>query len=452
MNPNQLENTLDRPLPDRIDMERLVLGAAMTDPEAFPQIADLLTEADFSLEKHRRIYLCAVEIYGRGEEINYLSIVNQLIRKQQLESVDGLSYVVFLSDGLPHLVDLARYCEIVRAAAIKRQAIHTMTAMIQRCYDPGEVASNLLGDVERVTELLNSSDRRDSAERSTERVVMDAGGVNVFLSPQTNPGIHIPFADIDSTLSGLRRSKFILLGARPAVGKTALATQIAEYAAKNGKTVLFVTLEMSAEDVIKRSITGRASVSAYRFREGRLSAAEREGLRTELSERMELGDRLLYVDKSDITVQGIASLLQSRQARGKAVDLLVVDYLQLLSSVGRFENRVQEVSSISRNLKKITQRFGIPVLALSQLRRQEEHRKNDAPTLDWLKESGQLEQDADQVLFLWAKKDPEEGDTTREIHWRVAKNRDGVLNQGVLTFQTKYCHFAEDAPTTERAA
>jgi replicative DNA helicase len=452
MNPNNLEHTLDRPLPDRIDMERLVLGAAMSDPEAFPQIADLLTEGDFSLEKHRRIYLCASEIYARGEEINHVSIVNQLISKQQVETVDGLSYVVFLSDGVPHLVDLARYCEIVRAAAIKRQAIRSMTMMIERCYDPGEDASNLLGDVERVTELLNSSDRRDSAARTTENVVMDAGGVNVFLSPQTNPGIQIPFADIGSTLSGLRRSKFILLGARPAVGKTALATQIAEYAAKSGKTVLFVTLEMSAEDVIKRSITGRASVSAYKFREGRLSPSEREDLRTELSQRMELGERLLYVDKSDITVQGIASLLQSRQARGKAVDLLVVDYLQLLSSVGRFETRVQEVSSISRGLKKITQRFGIPVLALSQLTRKEDHRKNDPPALDWLKESGQLEQDADQVLFLWAKKDPEEGDTTREIHWRVAKNRDGVLNQGVLTFQTKYCHFAEDAPATETAA
>lgn len=130
----------------------------------------------------------------------------------------------------------------------------------------------------------------------------------------------------------------------------------------------------------------------------------------------------------------------------------MIDYLQLLDSVGRFETRTREVSSISRGLKKITQRFGMPVLALSQLTRKEDHRKNDRPELDWLKESGQLEQDADQVLFLWAKKDPDEGDSTREIQWRVAKNRDGVLNHGTLTFQTQYCRFLEEIPTAQSAA
>jgi replicative DNA helicase len=200
-------------------MERLVLGAALSDEEAFPQIADLLSENDFSLEKHRRIYLVMSEVYARGEEINGVSVGNELLCKQQLESVDGTYYLSSIADGLPRLFELARYCELIRTAAIKRQAIVSMTALIHRCYDPGEDAGDLLGDVERVTELLNSSDRRDSVARSTEKVVMDVGGVNVFLSPQTNPGIHIPFAHIDATLSGLRRSKFILLGARPAVGK-----------------------------------------------------------------------------------------------------------------------------------------------------------------------------------------------------------------------------------------
>jgi replicative DNA helicase len=135
-----------------------------------------------------------------------------------------------------------------------------------------------------------------------------------------------------------------------------------------------------------------------------------------------------------------------------AMDLCIIDYLQLLSSVGRFETLVQEVSSISRGLKKITQRFGIPVLALSQLTRKEDRRKNDRPELDCLKESGQLEQDADQVLFLWSKKDPAEGDVTREIHWRVAKNRNGILNQGTLPFHTQYCRFTEELPVSQHVA
>ena len=204
---------------------------------------------------------------------------------------------------MPTLTNLAGYCELVRDAAIKRQAIMAMAAMTERCFDPSEDAGDLLADVERVTELLNSRQRRESLARTTEQVVTEAGGVNAFLSPHKNPGIQIPFADINVTLSGLRRSKFILLGARPAVGKTALASQIAEHAASTGKTVLFVTLEMSAEDVIKPSIAGQSAVNSYRFREGLLNDHERFRLHGGLSQHADLGERLLYVDKSDITVR-----------------------------------------------------------------------------------------------------------------------------------------------------
>ncbi len=442
----------ERPLPERLDMERLVLGAALTDIEAFPQICTVLSAEDFSLEKHRRIFRCATELQSRGEPLNHVSTGNELIRRGQLESVDGLSYLVSLSDGMPMVVNLASYCQPIRAAAVRRQAIESMTALIDRCFDPGEDTGDLLARAERVTEMLNVKGGRQLAARTMERIIADEGGLNAFLSPQEKPGIHVPFPTIHSTLSGLRRAKFIIIGARPSVGKTALAAQIGEHAAGQGHRVLLFSLEMSARDVLHRSLTGRARLSAYKFRNGYLSPNERNLLQNETVEMLEYGDKLQIVDDGDTTVQGISNLLRALKARGEEVDLCVIDYLQLLNSVGHFENRVQEVSKISRELKKISKTFNIPVVALCQLKRVEDHRKNDRPELDWLKESGQIEQDADQVLFLWVKRDPEEGEKTREVLWRVAKNRDGILNNGALTFHNGYCRFDEAADGREAMA
>lgn len=440
-------------VPEHSDIERLVLGAAMTEQESFARIADVLKASDFFPEKHKRIFLCMQELFERGELLNYVSVAKALEEAGQLQSVDGLSYLASLTDGMPHLVSIENFCQKVRDASIKRQAIQSMQLLIERCCNPGDETAELAIEAERVVETLNNTNRRELAARSYEQGVADTGGVNKFLSPETKCGIHIPFDSIHQTLIGLRRPKLIILGARPAVGKSALAIQIAEHAAANGNNVLFVTLEMSLEDVLLRSMTGRAGVGAYKFRTGHLDQRERHALQATLAELVEKsGERLLLVDRSDTTVLGISNLLRSLKARGRPVELCVIDYLQLLSSSNRFENRVQEVSSISRGLKKIAQEFRIPVLALSQLKRADESRKNERPELDWLKESGQLEQDADQVLFLWTKRDPEEGETVREIHWRVAKNRDGMLNHGTLTFNTRFCRFVEDGNESEAAA
>lgn len=441
----------DLQLPERLDMERLVLGAAMTDPEAFPQIADLLSFDDFALHRHRCIFRGLGALHARGEALSYVSVTNELLKSDELGD-DGRAYLVGLTDGLPKLVKLATFCEPVRSAAVRRRAIESMSALIDRCCDPGEETADLLSSAERVTEILNAKGSRQLSGRTLDDIIADEGGLNSFLSPEAKPGIPIPFTDIHATLGGLRRSKLIILGARPAVGKTALAMQLAEHAAWQGSRVLMVTLEMSDRDLFHRAITGRAGVSAYKFREGRLSPQERYQLQLETAKLQEFSSRLIMVDKGDTTAQGISNLLRGYESRGLPIDLCIVDYLQLLSSVGSFDNRVQEVSKISRELKKITQTFQIPVIALSQLKRQEEHRKHERPELDWLKESGQLEQDADQVLFLWAKKDPEERENFREVEWRVAKNRDGLLNHGTLMFHARYCRFEEDWQTRDAVA
>jgi replicative DNA helicase len=288
--------------------------------------------------------------------------------------------------------------------------------------------------------VLNDGQCARIEARTVAEIIADQGGLQQFLSPETTPGIAIPFPAIHETLSGLRASKFILLAARPAVGKSAFAVQVAETAAAAGKRVLVVSLEMSARDLLYRSITGRGNVSAYKFRTGRLSETERFQLHTETSALVDLNDRLRIADKSQATVQRISAMLRSLAARGSKSDLLVVDYLQLLTTMGRVENRTQQVSEISRGLKQIAQQFEIPVLALSQLSRKGTQDGRE-PQLEDLRDSGQLEQDADQVLFLWLKKEPQQGESLREVSWKVAKNRDGILNRGTLNFYAKYCRF-----------
>ncbi|MGI9073345.1 MAG: replicative DNA helicase [Bryobacteraceae bacterium] len=430
-------------LPDDLETERTVLGAAMTDdPSIFLQISGLLQAEDFSLEKHKRIFLCIADVIDAGGIPNPHSLALEFRKRGKLESVDGLTYLVSLRD-VPQLVNLDWFCERVKDLSLRRKLISTCRLVTDRCFLATYDRADLNADLERMTQIANASTGRKRSARTVEEVIADEGGINAFLSPEKKPGIHIPFADLNHTLGGLRRSKFVILGARPGVGKTALATQIAEHAAANGNNILAVTLEMRAADVLRRSIAGRAEVSAYKFRIGELSKVERFAIQRETGELASLEGHLRIEDGGDITVQGIEALLRSLRARGSEIDLCIIDYLQLLHSVGRFENRVQEVSTICRGLKRITQRFDIPVLALSQLTRQEDHKRNEQPELHWLKESGQLEQDADQVVFLWLKKDPQEGESTREVFWRVAKNRDGALNRGTLNFFVKFCRFEE---------
>lgn len=436
-------------LPKDLEAERFVLGAVLTAADAFPQITALVGVQDFALERHKRILLRLGEMYERGEPLNTTALAHELERKDELASAGGVSYLVEIAD-VPHLVNLASYCERVRMASVRRQVALRAELLIEQCTASGDLGESY-AELERIREALSSSKQRLAA-RTWDEITADEGGINRFLSPEIRAGIRLPFGAIYETLDGLRPGKLILVGARPGVGKSAFAVQVAEYAAANGNHVLLVTLEMPARDVLHRAITGRASVSAYRFRHGHLSTTERIRVQSAASDLAGLGERLAIVDDANTTVAAIETLLRTLQARNRQADLLIVDYVQLLSSFGYFENRVQEVAAISRGLKRITQQFHIPVLALSQLTRKDDSKKYAVPEVEWLKESGQLEQDADQILFLWLKKEPSEAEVMRTVSWRVAKNRDGMLNGGTLEFEARYCRFVEDKSEQGAAA
>ena len=435
----------ERPLPANDHAEKLVLGAGLSDPEAWPVIAELLTADDFATETHKRIFLRMSEVFERGLHLEPNVVTQELEKHRQRESVGGLSYLLDLS-SVPILVNLDKWCEMVKQVSVRRQVIIASRALVESCFtDSGEVDT----DLERIREVITNGSKKTIA-KSWDDVVEESGGFNAFLSAKTETGIRIPFREIHETLDGLRKQCLTILGARPAVGKTQFAMQLAHYAAQSGHTVLFVSLEMGAKRLIHRALTGRAMVSSYKFRRGLLDEEELQEVQKAAFHFASFEKRMLYADQAGMSVQGLEALLRSLASRGQKVDLLVIDYLQLLRSTGKHENRVQEVSYISRMLKGFTMRYDMPVLALSQLTA----RENDItaePQLNWLKESGQLEQDADQVMFLWPKRDDPDNNI-RDIKWKIAKNRDGSLNWGELPFQAKYCQFLADSDLEQGVA
>jgi replicative DNA helicase len=449
----RMPNFDELPMPANVEAERLVLGSIMRENDAdyFASIAESLTVDAFSLEKHRLIYSAICELHEAGESLDRIVVINKLSDEGHLQSVDGFSYLTSLDDGMPQVVGIESYCKILAEKALLRRTIVGAMGLVNRCLSQADPTEEVLAAAEKLAEMLGDSVSAKDDALTLEETIERNGGINVFLRPELKPGLPVPFSTIHVTLSGLRRSKLIIVAARPGVGKTALASQIAEYVAANGKRVIVASLEMNGSEIFYRSIAGGAQVSAYKFRRGELNPSESRAIQEQTSELVEMGDRLAVYDNPDATVQSLGAMLRRWRARGKPVDLLVVDYLQLMNAPGRHDNRNQEIASISRGLKKLAMRFDIPVLVLSQLSRDLEKRGGE-PTLSDLRDSGAIEQDADQVLFLWEGKEANDRDDVRTVSWRVAKNRDGMRNRAELKFFTRFARFEESGSKEAVAA
>lgn len=446
-------------LPYAMESERIVLGAAMRDVESLPLIIEQLGRDDFGTEAHRRIFACMASLHERGQETPFRRVAEDLIASKQIESVGGMSYLSDLIEGMPRIAGLESYCETIRSKASIRRAMKEAQSFLDRCAENMDSPADLVTEAQKVTESLEAAASWKPETSNYEEIIEAEGGIESFLSPNRRKGIKIPFAAIEATLGGLRRGKFILLAAKPAAGKTAFAMQIAEAAAFEGFNVLFVTLEMSPRDVAHRSIAGRAQVSAYHFREGRLSSSDRRAVRDETYKLVELGNKLRFFPpavkdqrkETQVTVPRLNSLLRALDSQGTPPDLIVVDYLQLLESTGKGENRNQEVSGYSKGLKRIAHQRDIPVLSICNLSHDPNPKAGQfaEPYLRLLRDSGQLSFDGDQIIFLWLEKEPEQGEELRGVMWKVAKNKDGMLNRGKLTFVTRHCRFIESVAEDE---
>jgi replicative DNA helicase len=441
---------LQKGLPANMDAERFILGSVLLDDARFIDIAGLLTNDDFALEKHRRIFIRMCELHERGEKIDRVTVANELLRHDELESVDGLTYLVSLDDGLPHISNLDSYVKIVRDKAMLRRIAVASQQLMNRALMAEDDPEQILAGAEET--LLRLGESRAEKGLTTPLQVIQGyeGGLNAFLDPSKRiKGISTGFTKLDEMTGGLHAGELIILAARPSMGKTALALNICWHVASRLlQPVAIFSLEMSQESLLTRMLCAAARVDSQRFRAGYLNESERQKLRAAANQMVESP---IYIDDTaGINLMDMHAKLRRLQQSGQKLGLVVVDYLQLMSIRGRTENRNQEVSQLSRGMKLLSKELGVPFLVLSQLSRATETRVGDhRPQLSDLRESGSIEQDADLVGFIFReevyKRDREDLRGVAELI--LAKQRNGPIGKVDLVFihsMTKFENRAED--------
>jgi replicative DNA helicase len=441
---------LQKGLPANIDAERFILGSVLLDDARFIDIAGILSNDDFALEKHRRIFARMSELHARGEKIDRVTVANELLRYNELESVDGLSYLVSLDDGLPHISNLDSYVKIVRDKAMLRRIAVASQQLMNRALMAEDDPAQIIAGAEETLLRLGES-QSDKGLMTPLQVIQNyEGGLNAFLDPSKRiKGISTGFTKLDEMTGGLHAGELIIIAARPSMGKTALALNICWHvAARLMQPVAIFSLEMSQESLLTRMLCAAARVDSQRFRAGYLNEQERQKLRGAANQMVEAP---LYIDDTaGINLLDMHAKLRRLQQGGQKLGLVVVDYLQLMSVRGRTENRNQEVSQLSRGMKLLSKELGVPFLVLSQLSRATETRVGDhRPQLSDLRESGSIEQDADLVGFIFReeiyKRDREDLRGVAELI--LAKQRNGPVGKIDLVFlhaMTKFENRAED--------
>lgn len=429
-----------RPLPQSLEAERFVLGSLLSGDLEWPRLAELLTVDDLALEAHRRIYANAGELYKRGDPLNRVTLYAEFRAHGQEESVGGLSYLIDLAgESVP--VNLESYIRAIKAASLRRRGIQACHAMQEELYaDIGQPIETL----ERAAGLLRSLSAGESTKRGLrspgEIIEQAAGGLDAIMNPHRHRrGIASPWPVLNYTVSSFAPPDLVVIAARPGYGKSAAAGQLAVHAAERGLGAALFSLEMSGEMILQRLACARAGVDSHQFRQGRISDAERRKLQAAFSD---LADLPLRIDDSTgHSIPAIDAAVRKFQDQ-RGVGLVVVDYLQLLSGVGRKENRTQEVSEISWGLKRLAVEREVPVVALSQLNRASEHEKR-RPVLSDLRESGSIEQDADVVIFIHWPDAAKCQSAPGEVEFIVAKQRCGPVGKVQLFFNPSLCRFED---------
>jgi replicative DNA helicase len=444
-----VSNATEKGLPTNVDAEKFVLGSILLDDSLYVQAAGTLESEDFSLEKHRRIFKRMGELQDRGEKIDRITVANELMKFNELEACDGLTYIVSLDDGLPQIPNLDSYIRIVKDKAVLRRIIFASQHMMNRAMLAEEEPGAILAGAEETLLKLGDSRVKSGLINPAQILQEYEGGISAFLDPSKRiKGISTGFAKLDEMTGGLHGGDLVIIAARPSMGKTALALNIAQHVAlKLKQTVAIFSLEMSRESLLTRMLCAAARVDSQRFRAGFLSQEERRKLNHSLHELVEAP--LFIDDTAGLNMMDMHAKLRRLQQEQK-IGLVIVDYLQLMSSPGRQENRNQEVSALSRGMKLLGKELNVPMMVLSQLSRAVETRQGDhRPQLSDLRESGSIEQDADLVGFIFREEvyHREREDLRGLAELIVAKQRNGpigTVNLVYLHAQTKFENRAED--------
>jgi len=451
--------SLERGLPVSIEAERSILGGILLDNSLYDQAAEHLTADDFSLDGHRRIYSRMRELQETGRPVDMITLVEELDRHKEVESVGGVAYLSSLIDGVPERPSIEHYVRIVRNKALLRGLINVAQSAIAEAIEHSDEAEEVLGRAEEAIFRLSEKRIGQGFLNIPDIVTGSFGSLDeLYARAQEVTGLETHYKELDRMTSGLQSSDLVIIAGRPSMGKTAFAMNIAENAAViDGKVVGIFSLEMSKEALLMRMLASRARVDSQLLRKGFLDKEEKRRLTRALEE---LVHTKIYVDDSPgISVSEMrAKARRLKQVESGKLDLIIVDYLQLMSAVPiggkRFENRTQEVSAISRGLKALAKELEVPVVALSQLSRAPESRggseEKGRPQLADLRESGSIEQDADVVAFIYRKEYyyPDNTDLEGKGRIIIAKQRNGPTGDIELAFLKQFTRFDELAKET----
>jgi replicative DNA helicase len=442
----------DLGLPANIDAEKTILGAILLDNAAHSEAAEKLEPEDFSLDSHRRIFLRMSELMDEQRAVDIVTLANELSRFKEVESVGGVAYLASLTEGLPRRPVIEEYIRIVKDKSLLRKLMGICSLAIARAADQGESALDVLGAAEADLMKVTESGLSGGLQPLDQIVANSFGTIdNLYKQGREVTGLATDFTELDRLTSGLQKDELIIIAARPSMGKTAFAINIAQNAAINhGAIVAIFSLEMSKESLLRRMLASQAWVDQQMLQKGHIGREDQAKLQKALEQLVESN---MYIDDTaGISLSEMrAKARRLKQQKGR-LDLVLVDYLQLMSaslssSKKGYENRTQEVSAISRGLKALAKELHVPVVALSQLSRASERRGDEKrPLLSDLRESGSIEQDADVVAFIHREAYYNRSDELSEADKAkseiiIAKQRNGPTDTVYLNFIGKYTRF-----------
>lgn len=454
------EGLRDQTPPQNIEAEKAVLGAIFLNGDALVDAMEVLTADDFYRRAHGLIFQTMVNLNDRDEAIDVVTVSDELKRLNQLEDIGGMPYIAELAASVPTAANVGYYAKIVAQKAVLRRLIQTATKIVTDSYSEDAPVDELLDQAEQ--SIMNVNESRNQAGFKAIKDVLNATFEEIDrLSQQgdTVTGLSTGYPDLDKMTTGLHDDELMILAARPAVGKTAFALNIAQnVGTKTDKAVAIFSLEMSAESLVNRMLCAEGSINANHLRTGQLEEGEWQNLIVAMGSLSKA--KIFIDDTAGIKMSEIRAKCRrlAKEQNGK-LGLVVVDYLQLVESTGA-ENRQQEVSAISRQLKKLAKELHVPVIALSQLSRGVEQRQDKRPVLSDIRESGSIEQDADIVSFLYRddyyERDDDDSDDSGgdsndgeqdvgEVEVIIEKNRSGPRGTVKLLFVKSYNKFSSIA-------
>ncbi len=435
---------LDKTIPANPEAEEAVLGSLLIDPDAVIKVASFLEPDDFYREKNAWIYRAVLHLHERREPADFVTLVDELERRNQLQEVGGAAYITSLINSVPTAVYIEHYAHIVERTATLRRLIGAAGQIATLAYEEAEDVGEVVDRAEQI--IFSVSERRVRRDLVPVRQVMhDVVDRIDFLHRHRGDVLGVPtgFTKLDKLLGGFQKSDLIILAARPSVGKTSLALNFALNAARRHKKVVgFFSLEMSAEQLVQRLLSVETGINQQRLRQGEIEDHEWQML---MEAAGVLSETMLFIDDTP-AISALELRTKARRLQAEhGLDLVIVDYLQLMRGEGgRNDNRVQEISYISRSLKSLARELETPLIALSQLSRAVESRTDHKPQLSDLRESGAIEQDADIVMFIYREemvKDTSERKNIADII--VAKHRNGPTDTVPLFFQKELTRFAD---------